>query len=631
MNIFRRLGKIIDTVSSAYCYIGLTFNFLIGFAIVIDVILRRMGIGNPYVYFFGTVAIATLPFWTAAYGMRHGLHIRMAVLEDMMPPATRLYSKVFGYCMFLFFISICAAEQFPYFLQMAKSGEVFNVVSIPQWPFQFIVFFGLLLVLVQTVVEIIRIIPQIRATKDTGKRLWGKPYFILPVYAVVVAGCVWFFYVAPIVAAFTIIITFLFMAMPIAASVGFVTIIGFFRWGGLAYLAGIGPFMYNTMNDYTWLAFPLFVMGGFMMQRGMAAGLFKMVSSWVGWIPGGVAIATIWLGVVLGAMLGSIYATVATMVVLTLAELDSRHYPRELTLPLYSSAAILGYLIPPSISLVIYGVLTEQSIGALFMSGIGPGITLAIVFSVYVFLWALRNQKKYGITSSHATWKERFTSIPPNLLAVGVPVLVIGGIQTGIFTPTEAAAVALVYVFAVNLARGYTKFSIREFKAVFDSGANVISFMGILLVGALLSKYAMILFEAGKTIAGLAMVLGGSKLAIIGMMTLVLGLLGTIGEMFPVIIILIPTVFPVLYGMGVHPWWLCVYLVLMGGLDEISPPLGGVPFAVAGMAKVEPWFIFKHTVPWMIMYLIAIAILYLLPDIVTWIPLHTGFTQPPGF
>jgi C4-dicarboxylate transporter DctM subunit len=214
---------------------------------------------------------------------------------------------------------------------------------------------------------------------------------------------------------------------------------------------------------------------------------------------------------------------------------------------------------------------------------------------------------------------------------MGVPVIVIGGIQTGIFTPTEAAAVAMVYVFIVNITRGYTKLSLREFKATFDSGANVIAFMGILIVGALVSKYAMILFEAGKTLAGLSLALGGSKLAIVGMMTILLALLGTIGEMFPVIIILIPTVFPVLYGMGVHPWWICVYLVLMGGLDEISPPVGGVTFAIAGMAKVDPFFIFRRCIPWAIMYFIAIAILYIFPDIVTWIPLHTGFSQPPGF
>jgi len=631
MNIFSRIGKVIDWFSSAWCYTGLTFNFVIGFAIVVDVILRKMGIGNPYVYFWGTVAIATLPFWVSAYGMRKGIHVRVTVLENMMPPATRLYSQIFGYFMFMAFIFICAAEQFPYFLQMAKSGEVFQVVSFPQWPVQLMVFIGLFLIIIQTIVEIIRLILRIRTVKDTGKRFWGKPYCILPIYALVMAACISLFWVQPVAGGFAIVICFLFLAMPIAASLGFVTIIGFFKWGGFAYLAAMGPFMYNTMADYTWLAFPLFVMGGFMMQRGMAAGLFKMVSSWVAWIPGGVAIATVWLGVVLGAMLGSIFATVATMFVLTIVELDKYHYPRELTLPLYSSSAILGYLIPPSISLVIYGVLTEQSIGALFMAGIGPGVTLACVFSVYVFIWALRNQKKYGIERAHATWKERFTSIPPNLLALGVPVIVIGGIQTGIFTPTEAAAVGMVYVFIVNIVRGYTKFSLKEFQAIFDSAGNIIGFFAILIIGGLLSKYALILFEAGKSLVGLVTAVGGSKLAIMGMMTLLLAIMGCIGEMFPVIIILIPTIFPVLYGMGIHPWWLCCYLVMMGGLGEITPPVGAVLFAVAGMAKVDPYFIFRKVMPWVIMYFIAIIILYLFPDIVIWIPIHTGFTQPPGF
>jgi tripartite ATP-independent transporter DctM subunit len=609
----------------------MTYAFIIGIAIVIDVILRKIGISQPYVYQFAVASIATIPFWTSAYGMRYGLHVRVAVLENLMPPMTRLYSKLFGFLMFLLFIFVCAFMQFPYFLGKVKSGDVFLVASIPEWPFQLIVFVGLLLLTLQIIVEIIRVISKIPETKDSGKRLWGKPYFVLLVYALVVAGCVWLFSISPVAGAFAMVIGFLFLAMPIAASLGFVTLVGFYQWGGFAYLHGIGPLMYNTMSDYTWLAFPLFILAGFMMQRGMAGGLFKMVSAWVGWLPGGVAIATIWLGVVLGAMLGSIFATVATMFVLAIAELDKRGYPRDLSLPMISASAILGYLIPPSISLVIYGVFTQQSIGALFMAGIGPGLALATIFSIYVFIWALRNGKKYNIERPQVTWKERFTVIPPNLLALGVPVIVIGGIQAGIFTPTEAAAVAMVYIFIVNMTRGYTKLSIREFKATFDSGANVIAFMAILIVGGLLSKYSLILYQAGTALVGLVTALGGSKLAVMGMMTVLLAIMGCIGEMFPVIIILIPTVFPVLYGMGIHPWWLCVYLVMMGGLAEITPPVGGVLFAVAGMAKVDPYFIFRRVMPWVIMYFIAVIVMYLCPWLATWIPLHTGFTQPPGF
>jgi C4-dicarboxylate transporter DctM subunit len=318
------------------------------------------------------------------------------------------------------------------------------------------------------------------------------------------------------------------------------------------------------------------------------------------------------------------------MFVLCINELDKRGFKREFTLPMMASSAVLGYLIPPSISLVIWGVLTEQSIGALFMAGIGPGITLAVVFSVYTFFYFLITRQGERVSVS---WKERFASVVPNLPALIVPLIVIGGMTIkGVgLTPTEAAAVAMVYIFIVNMVRGYTKFSLREFKETFDSGANVVGFMAILIVGALLSKYALVQYEAGQAIVSVVTLLGESKLAIFIMMTLILFAMGCIGEMFPIIIVLIPTVFPVLYHLGMHPWWLCVYLVLMGGQGGITPPVGGVLFAVAGMAKVDPYFIFRRVIPWVIMYFVSVIIIYVWPWLVTWIPLHTGFSQPPGF
>jgi len=382
------------------------------------------------------------------------------------------------------------------------------------------------------------------------------------------------------------------------------------------------------MEEFTWLAFPLFVMGGFMIQRGMAAGLFRVVSNWMGWMPGGIGIAVIWTAVMLGAMLGSIYATVATLFILTLPELDRRGYKRELTLPMIAASAILGYLIPPSIGMVIYGALTEQSIGALFMAGIGPGIVLAIVFSVYVLIYCWRTG---GVEQVSVSWKERFKCIPPNLISLVIPVLVIGTITTGIFTPTEAAAAAMVYVFVVNIIRGDMKLRVADFKGIFDAGANVIGFMGLLIVGALISKVALIQYHVAEDLVTLVTAFGLNKVAMLLMMTFLLFLMGCIGEVLPVVIILIPTVFPVLYKIGFHPWWLCVYLIFMGGIASLTPPVGGVLFAVAGMAKVDPYFIFRRVVPWVIMDLIAIAIIYLFPELVIAIPRALGFSPPPGF
>ena len=165
----------------------------------------------------------------------------------------------------------------------------------------------------------------------------------------------------------------------------------------------------------------------------------------------------------------------------------------------------------------------------------------------------------------------------------------------------------------------------------FFAGANVVGFMGPLIVGALLSKVALMQFHVADSLVVWTQAFGASKLAILLVVTFILFLMGCIGEVLPVVIILIPTVFPVLYKMGIHPWWICVYLIFIGAVGGLTPPVGGTLFAMAGMAGVDPYYIFRRVVPWVIMNFIAIIILYLFPWIVTWLPLLVGFSQPPGF
>jgi len=469
---------------------------------------------------------------------------------------------------------------------------------------------------------------RLATEREGGRRLFGKPYFVLPLYTVVIVGSIYLFTINPVAGVFTMLFAFLFTGVPIAAAIGLVTVVALYQWGGFSYMACLGMNLYKAMENFTWLAFPLFVMGGFMMQRGMASGLFRVASNWMGWLPGGIAIAVIWTAVLLGAMLGSIYATLATLFILALPELDKRGYSRGLTLPMVTASGVLGYLIPPSIGLVIWGALTEQSIGALFMAGIGPGIVLAIVFSVYVLIITWRAGTQPRVITS---WKERFTCIPPNLLSLIIPLMVVGTITTGVFTPTEAAAVAMVYVFLVNVIKGDTKLRLRDFKETFYSGANVVGFMGLLIIGALLSKVALMQYHVADALAGMVTAVGANKLLILVMMTFLLFLMGCIGELLPMVIILIPTIFPVLYRLGLHPWWLCVYLVLMGAVAGLTPPVGGTVFAVAGMAKTEPYFVFRRIIPWLIMDFVVIIIMYIWPELVIWIPRAVGFSPPPGF
>ena len=623
-----RLGKVIDTASGIYCYIGMAIIFLYSFLLTFEAIARYFGFITVWIHWGAIAVIACISFFTAPYVMREFRHVRVAIFEQLMPPRTKIYSQLFGYFIFLIFCGVCTYYLGYTTVYAFRTGEMADIITVHTWPLYFLCALGMLLLTLQTIRGMGILIGRLSQEKDSGKSFFGKPYFIVGLYTIAIIGSVYLFIVNPTAGVFTMILVFLFCGVPIAAGIGCITLVGLYYWGGFGYMGALGMNLYKAMEDYTWLAFPLFVMGGFLMQQGMAAGLFRVVSNWMGWIPGGIAVAVVWTAVVLGAMLGSVYACVATLFILTLPELDKRGYKRELTLPMFAAASVLAYLIPPSIGLVIFGALTEQSIGALFMASIGPGIVLAIIFSIYVIFYCWRNGPFERISVS---WKERFSSIPPNFLSLIIPVLVVGMITLGIFTPTEAAAVAMVYIFIVNVIKGDLKLKPATFKEIFNSGADVIGFMGILIIGALLSKVAMMQYHVADNLVKLVTVLGMNRLAILFMMTFLLFLMGCIGEVLPVVIILIPTIFPVLYKLGFHPWWLCVYLIFMGAIGGLTPPVGGVLFATAGMAKVDPYFIFRRVIPWVIMDLLAIVVMYLWPELVTAIPYFLGFTPPPGF
>jgi|SaaInl7_200m_RNA_FD_contig_101_251233_length_4755_multi_9_in_0_out_0_2 C4-dicarboxylate transporter DctM subunit len=646
----QRLGKLIDNISGAYCYILMTGVFIFGFLLTFEAIAGKyFAFSTVWINFACTQLMALTPFFLAGYAMRQFQHVRVALFENLMAPRTALWSQLFGWLMFLAFGIIC----FYYLLISTRDaysfGDIFDALILPVWPVYFLAAFGCLILILQTVRGMITVTGQLTPDLAGSRGFIGSPVFVIGIYVIAIVLSIWLFTVNPPIGVFALLIVLLFSGIPVAAAICYLAIIGLFIFGGINYMEALGMNLYKSMEEFTWFAFPLFVLAGFAMQKGQVTeGLFKMVANWIGWIPGGVGIAVMATAVLLGAMLGSLYATLALLMILCLPELDKRNYPRSLTLPMIASSSVLGYLIPPSIMMVVLGTLTDNSIGALFMAGVGPGIVLALVFSAYVFFFSLRNP---NIQTMSATWKERFTSIPPNIPALLIIFLIVGTIITGYLTPTEAAGLAVAYIFALNVIRGKMKFflavnrneenkktiavdikgTINDFKETFNAAANVIGFLSLIIVGALVSKLALMHFHVGEEIVKLVMQVGVGKLALLVVITFILFLMGCIGESLPIVIIMIPTVFPVLYQLGIHPWWVVIYLVMMGGISGLTPPVGMALFAVAGMSGTPPSFIFRHILPWVGLLFVSIVITYFFPVLVTWLPVLVGFSQPPGF
>jgi C4-dicarboxylate transporter DctM subunit len=625
VNVFEKMGKGIDNLSVFYSYFGLAVSFIMGCLLAVEAISSKFGYSTVWIMWGCIHATAILPFCTAAWAMKQYQHVRVAFFEGLMAPRTALVSQIYGWCMFFLFCLVSAFYLSTFTWDTYKVGETSTQVSgFPMWPFYFVTALGCWILVLQTIRSALLLTKKFTPDLKKHDHFWGSPVFVIAIYVIATVLSVWSFVVIPPIGVFVMLLVFLFTGLPVASAIGLLTLVALYVVGGFPMFESLGMNLYKTMEEFTWFAFPMFVLGGFMMQRGMASGLFRVMNAWIGFVPGGVAVAVIWTGVLLAAMLGSAYAALALLIILGLAELDKAGYPRSITLPLIASTAILGPLIPPSTMFVALGALTDTSVGALFMAGIGPGITIAVIFTLFMMYYGIRHPE---IKRYRATWKERFTAIPANLPALSIPIVVTGTIAIGFFTPTEAAAFALLYIWIVNLLRRDMKVSAADFKELFTGVSNAIGFIGFIVVGAFLSRLALMHFHVGEDIVKMMTDYGLGKHSMILMVTILLFLMGCIGETLPIVIVLIPTVFPVLYSLGIHPWWICVYLILMGAIGGLTPPVGGLVFGVAGMTNTPTTEVFRSILPWAILFFVVLIILYIFPELVTYIPTAVGFTQ----
>jgi len=624
---FSQFSKWLDKLTSWWAYILPVVIISGALACVYGMIIRALGGEATWVNLYLEQMVGATCFFGAAYAMMRLRHVRIEVLEHLMPGRTRVISQLWGFSLFLISMSFVTYCFIQYTIFSITGGLREQLILFPMSYILVPESIGLFLLDLQILKHLVTIAQRLKTEHESGRHIFQKPYFVIPVYAILCALSVYWFLIQPVAGAFAILFIFLFTGIPIAGVTACLTVTAMFVFGGLTYLTSLGQVFQTAISHYTWAPFPFFVLGGFLMGAGLTRGLFRMLSAWLGWFKGGLPIAVIWFAVLVGAMLGSIWATLAIIFITGVAELERRNYDKGLTLPMVSSAATLAYLIPPSILLVIYGSLVQESIGALFMAGVGPGIVLALVFTIWVGIASARGKGEVY----KATWRERFASIPPNVFALLIPIIVIGGITAGIGTPTEVSAVFLVYVLILALAQRQIKFSWKDWQPIFSESMQTMGFISLLLICALATGTALVAYKVGDTLSAWVLESGLGRHGTFGVLTLLLFLLGMIGEMFPVIVILIPTVFPVLYSLGLHPWWLCVYLVLMGGIGGITPPVGGTLFVVAGMAKVEPYFVFRRIIPWVACFLVVVLIIYLWPDLVTFLPYATGYSPPLGF
>jgi tripartite ATP-independent transporter DctM subunit len=278
----------------------------------------------------------------------------------------------------------------------------------------------------------------------------------------------------------------------------------------------------------------------------------------------------------------------------------------------------LGFIIPPSLVFIVYGILSNQSIGVLFMSGIMPGLLLAVLFIITIYI-VCRVNPKMGPSGPKASWMERAKATPRLIPVLVIIVLVLGGIYTGVFTPTEAAGIGVFVLLILTMATRQIKW--RDFVLAIEDAAMLTAMVFILIIGAIIFSRFLIISEVPMGLAHFITGLTMPPIYILIFVLIAYLIIGCIMDILAVLIVLIPILHPLLVGLGFDPVWLAVLTcitVLVGGL---TPPVGVVVFALSGMFKDVPMYkIFRGTYPFIGAMFICLIILVAFPEISLWLP-----------
>ncbi len=377
--------------------------------------------------------------------------------------------------------------------------------------------------------------------------------------------------------------------------------------------------LWGASHSWALAALPLFIlMGEILLRSRLSEDMFKGLSPWLGSLPGRLLHVNIIGCAIFAAVSGSSAATAATIGKMSVPELTERGYPERLIIGTLAGSATLGLLIPPSIILIVYGVATDQSIARLFVAGIIPGIMLVAMFGGYVIVRALMNPSSIPAENNEYTLMEKIKSsrrlIPVLILIISV----IGSIYAGIASPTDAAALGVIFAIILSFFSGTLS---RKMLMESLMGATITSAM----IAFILGGAAFLTVSMGFTgiPRNLAIWIGSfdlSPLALLGVLTIFFILLGCFLDGISVVVLTTSIIMPMINGAGIDPLWFGIYLVIVVEMSQITPPVGFNLFVIQGLTGINILSIARSALPFFLLLLGAVGLIIAFPQIVTFMP-----------
>lgn len=411
---------------------------------------------------------------------------------------------------------------------------------------------------------------------------------------------------------------------PISFCLGFLGTAGIIAFLDIGVLYQIAEVAADTGTSLFLLTLPLFIlMAEVVSFSGLGDDIYTAAHDWLSWLPGGLAISSIATCTGFAAISGSSPATAATVGLVSIPEMIKRGYNRYLAVGSVAVGGTLGILIPPSITMIIYGIITEVSIGKLFIAGIIPGLMLALILSLAVAI-AVKIKPALAPRTGGVSWKKRFSSLRRVWAFVILAISIIGSIYAGIATPTESAAIGAT--LAIIIALIYRRLTLKALHGALLRTVGVTAMIMFLVLGGNVMAFLLSTMAIPQYVTEAVTALNASKWAIMIIINIILLAMGCLLDPMAIMVISLPIIFPIVMQLGFDPVWFGIVITINVEMGMITPPVGLNLFILKGAVPgITMKDIVVGSLPFLLLLMLGLSIIMLFPELATWLPGKMGF------
>ncbi len=559
---------------------------------------------------------------TIASLQQHGRHVKVDLITSHFTERTQFIWDILTNTIFLVLTLLIIYYGSGYFWHSFNTQEYsWAMWRVLIWPVKIAVPFGgilISLILIKQILTGFRQWPKLVVPEEKASLL-NRPRLTIPIFLLLIFGSAYLYTVNGALGMVLLMLVLLFGGVPIFPALGMVGVVGYYLviGGENALAASFPSISYSSLENFALVCLPLYIfVGQAISSSGVSEEIYNAASKWVGHLPGGEAVATILACSIFAAVSTSSVATAMTIGLIAIPALLARKYNKQFSYGLLAAGGTLGIMIPPSGTMIIYSAVTEESLGKLFIAGVIPGILLAALFIGYAVYYCLRTGNYEKVAP--ASWKERYQATIAAFWGLLAPLIILGGIYSGVFTPMEAGAIAAVYVLLMVLVRG--KLNLKGVANVALLATNNSTMILSIIVGAMLLGDYMTLSKIPDQATEFIMASKLSPSMVIVFLMIMYVILGMFLEVISIMLITLPIVYPIIIKLGFDGIWFAVLITLNMEMALITPPVGLNLYVIQGIGNARLADILKGVLPFFWIMVFWMIFLGIFPSLSTWLP-----------